>query len=184
MSKLQEEGLNQERVELRKTIKVGLKSGISKAEPENFFKKIEQTLRGKDNNKISISTKAAKAIIKNVKEEILFVQGNKNKHKKLLWDLPGGLVDSSENEEKALLRELKEELGVEAQIINKGKKWKFFRPLDGQWVSMQNYMCTISERDIILSDEHGKYSWVSLEELKNFPKRYPIKSSSLLKALE
>jgi len=68
---------------------------------------------------MSIPTKAVKAVIKNSKNEILFVKGNPKNHKHLLWDLPGGLIDPGESEATALCREIKEELGQDIKIVKK-----------------------------------------------------------------
>jgi len=52
------------------------------------------------------------AIIENKKGEILLVK-RKFPPKKGFWDVAGGFVDYNENFEQSLIREVKEELGVE-----------------------------------------------------------------------
>ena len=51
------------------------------------------------------------AILENKRGQILLVE-RKNPPKKGYWDLPGGFLEFNENLENALIRELKEELGV------------------------------------------------------------------------
>ena len=127
-----------------------------------------------------IPTKAVKAVIKNNKDEILFVKGSPKQHKKLLWDLPGGLIDPGETEKEALRREIEEELGQKIKIIKPLGKWKFFRPLDKRLVTVQNYLGQIVDDNIVLSDEHSAYKWIAINEIP-FLK---IKDVSLLSALE
>ncbi len=51
-------------------------------------------------------------ILENTKEEILLTK-RKYPPKKGLWDIPGGFIDFNETVEKSLIREIKEELGIE-----------------------------------------------------------------------
>ncbi len=48
--------------------------------------------------------------------KVLLTQRWPGKHLALTWEFPGGKVESGENDEDALRRELKEELGIEAKI--------------------------------------------------------------------
>ena len=58
------------------------------------------------------------AIIKK-ENQFLIVQRNRNKHLGLKWEFPGGKVQESEIFEKALLREIKEELNITINIHEK-----------------------------------------------------------------
>ena len=58
------------------------------------------------------------AIIKK-NNQFLIVQRNKNKHLGLKWEFPGGKVQENEIFEKALLREIKEELNIAIIIHEK-----------------------------------------------------------------
>ncbi len=123
----------------------------------------------------NIPTKAVKAVISNDKEEILLLQRSSHNN----WDLPGGLLEDGEDEKDALKREILEELGVGVEIIKIGKKWKFYRPLDGKWVNVQNYTCKIMDKNIKLSDEHLDYRWVDKKDIK----KYSVKDDSFFDAL-
>ena len=58
------------------------------------------------------------AIIK--KEDYYFIaQRNKNKYMGLKWEFPGGKVETGETFEEALGREIKEELNIKINILNK-----------------------------------------------------------------
>ncbi|MBN1821440.1 MAG: NUDIX domain-containing protein [Prolixibacteraceae bacterium] len=63
------------------------------------------------------SSTAVAALIFNIKGELLFTRRAIEPHLGKL-DLPGGFVDPGESAEEALIRELKEELGIKVEDLN------------------------------------------------------------------
>lgn len=49
-------------------------------------------------------------------ERVLLCQRHDGEHLPLLWEFPGGKIDPGETPEEALVRELREELGVAAKV--------------------------------------------------------------------
>lgn len=49
-------------------------------------------------------------------DKVLLTQRWPSKHLGLIWEFPGGKVEEGESDEEALVRELKEELGVDVKI--------------------------------------------------------------------
>ena len=78
------------------------------------------------------------------------------------WGMPGGKPLKGESPEETAIRETEEETGLKTTLstrpitiyYNKKKYYSFLHELT-DYVS-----------DIILSNEHKKYAWVSLDELK------------------
>ena len=124
-------------------------------------------------------THAVKAVIRNQAGAILFLRRNIAIRDLDNWDLPGGLVEPGEDEKVALKREIREELGVEAEIGEKVGSWSFFRPLDDKTVTVNNYEAVLLDNNITISEEHSAYVWAK-------PKTYrqlPVKDHSLFDAL-
>lgn len=128
---------------------------------------------------MQLPTNAVKAIILNDKNEILLLQRNPKRSVVDNWDFPGGLIEEGEKEDDALIREVKEELNVDINIINKGKTWKFLRPKDNKWVKVQNYICKIINGNITLSDEHINFRWVNKSDIKT----YHVKDESFYESI-
>lgn len=62
---------------------------------------------------------SAGAFIVNLKGEVLLCKRSKNaRNEKGKWEAPGGQVHFGETREQAIKREIKEELGVDIQIID------------------------------------------------------------------
>ena len=121
-----------------------------------------------------IPTHAAKAVIRNNDNEILFLQRSVGK-----WDLPGGLVEEGEDDHEALRREILEELGLGAKVGAEVGKWAFFRPLDSTTVSVTNYESDLDSGELKLSDEHTSFRWVPEIEVAELE----VKDSSIFTAL-
>ena len=103
------------------------------------------------------------AIIKK-NNQFLIVQRNKNKHLGLKWEFPGGKVQESETFEKALLREINEELNITIIIHEKIAEEKYKD--DKIDIVLHYYLCSHKSGVMELS-EHEAFSWV---EKKDFYK--------------
>lgn len=103
------------------------------------------------------------AIIKK-NNQFLIVQRNRNKHLGLKWEFPGGKVQENETFEKALLREIKEELNITIIVHEKIAEEKYND--DKIDIVLHYYLCSHKSEEMKLS-EHEAFSWV---EKKDFYK--------------
>ncbi|MCD6546997.1 MAG: NUDIX hydrolase [Nanoarchaeota archaeon] len=115
------------------------------------------------------------AVIFNEKDQFLVlkysgVYGPKVKGK---WTFPSGRLEKNENYEDALKREVKEETGLDIDIV-----YQFFSSIittvDGEKVLTVVYLCRPKGKKIKLCKEHTDYKWVSLKDLKKMKLINPV----------
>jgi type II secretory ATPase GspE/PulE/Tfp pilus assembly ATPase PilB-like protein/8-oxo-dGTP pyrophosphatase MutT (NUDIX family) len=81
------------------------------------------------------------------------------------WELVYGKIDSGERPERAAVRELREETGLEAQALYNITVNSFYLHTT-QTIQMSIVFAAFvgEDSEIILSDEHQRFEWLSLDE--------------------
>lgn len=110
-----------------------------------------------------------KCLIVNKEGKILALKRSADDHSRGgNWDLPGGGYEQGEQVIEAIKREVKEEAGLTANSLipifvdnHMNVKKGFFAGLNVFGVC---YACSDWEGEVILSDEHTDYQWVTAEE--------------------
>lgn len=113
--------------------------------------------------------KAAKALIlSNDKYLLLLRTAGENIHPSE-WDFPGGGIEPGETEKEALVREVREETGIDISPYEAVpiKRWEEISK-KGVKISGVDFFCSLDScPDIILSVEHVEARWFSEEEIFN-----------------
>lgn len=89
-----------------------------------------------------------------------------------VWELPGGRVDKGEQPEKALIRELKEELGDEVQYQLGATVSRYFYSLSDVKRAGIVYLGMYEKGEIKLSAEHSEYVWSTVEEIEKLSEEH------------
>lgn len=115
---------------------------------------------------------AVKAVIKN-NGKILVLRKRRKKIFPSDIDLPGGRINFGEHDAKnALLREVKEETGLDVEIMQPLDIATIVRIASLQIVATM-FLCRAESADVKLSKEHRSYEWLPANEIirnKKFPK--------------
>lgn len=105
------------------------------------------------------------AIIENPIGEILLIKRSPGNFPENIWDVVGGRVESLENPFDALLREIKEETGIDdIQVIKSINDFYWFKPESLQDMIGMNFWCKTNQLNVQLSNEHSDYKWCKLDE--------------------
>jgi 8-oxo-dGTP diphosphatase len=99
-------------------------------------------------------------------QKVLCAQRSLKMHLPLKWEFPGGKVEGQEELEDCLKREIKEELGVEIEILEKlpSTKHKYSEKVI---INLIPFRCSLQTFEIDLK-EHLKIEWVLPEEMLHF----------------
>jgi 8-oxo-dGTP diphosphatase len=84
----------------------------------------------------------------------------------LLWDFPGGRVETGETDSEALAREVQERLGVRVQV---GQLISFVNhPYEKYAVDMYLYDCKLLDEELSCIGVKD-YAWVTSAEMESYP---------------
>ena len=84
------------------------------------------------------------------------------------WSFCSGFVKEFESAEDSVLREIKEETGLKAKILKKGKLFqKNDKNKKKHWVIMP-FLCKVKSRNINLDHENVDFRWINHKDIKNY----------------
>jgi 8-oxo-dGTP pyrophosphatase MutT (NUDIX family) len=90
-----------------------------------------------------------------------------------IWELPGGLLEMNETMLNGLVREVKEETGLDIETSELFDTWDHYldnfifkdgRKLKCRFIELA-FKCKCSNDQVIISNEHDTYKWVNVESL-------------------
>jgi len=81
------------------------------------------------------------------------------------WECVGGEVEFGEDLEAALVREIKEEVGINATVLNILYATTF-KTIATRQVVILAYLCKAIDKKIVLSKEHIAYQWSTKEQAR------------------
>lgn len=110
---------------------------------------------------------AAVALV-DVDGRVLIAQRPEGKPMANLWEFPGGKVEPGETPERALIRELHEELGIDITAACLAPFTFASHSYDSFHLLMPLYLCR-RWQGVVRPLEHQAIKWVRARDLKDFP---------------
>jgi 8-oxo-dGTP diphosphatase len=104
------------------------------------------------------------AIIQNNQNKVLACQRSATMHLPFKWEFPGGKIEENETAEDCLIREIKEELNIEIQIIEQKSVNDHHYP--DKSIRLIPFICKHLSGDISLK-EHKDFKWLDKTNLLN-----------------
>lgn len=111
--------------------------------------------------------------------KLLITQRHQGAHLGGLWEFPGGKREANETFEECLVRELREELGIEVEVGEMVESLTHSYP--EKTVSLKFFRCRWKKNEPQPIECHD-LKWVTAEELRNY--EFPAADARLLEMLQ
>lgn len=92
----------------------------------------------------------------------LVVQRSESMKLPLKWEFPGGKIEEDETDEECILREIKEELAIEIDLVSRLSYSKYQYP--NMNILLVPFIAKLAKEDVKLS-EHKQHLWLEKENL-------------------
>lgn len=104
--------------------------------------------------------------------KVLILQRHKNEDVyPNMWELPSGKRELLEPSENSLIREVREETGLDVKIVTPFSvfDYQIEKPDEIQDSTQINFLVTpVNNAGVVLSDEHQVFAWIKPEELDQY----------------
>ncbi len=118
------------------------------------------------------------AIIENRDGQLLIAERPPNKNWAGYWEFPGGKIEAGESHEAALIRELREELGLDLAGV---PFHHYYHGMRGAKISIDFYHCRPTSDLQPQSLEGQRWRWVARADLGSY--RFPEPNTAVLQKL-
>ena len=148
---------------------------------------ITEALDGTRMKYVGKNSEFVDAIIENQNGEILILRrANYMKNFRTCWSIVGGAIDKNDKDSKeAIIREIKEETGIELSFNEQNNMIKLF---DYTYKNGNNtevyYVKLDSDYDIKISREHSKYEWIDFSQEKIDARKWVPEAFNILQKWE
>ncbi len=102
------------------------------------------------------------AIIQNNQNMVLACQRSTNMHLPLKWEFPGGKIEKNETAQDCLIREIKEELNIEIQVLEQKSINDHHYP--DKSIRLIPFICKHLSGEVLLK-EHEDFRWLDKTNL-------------------
>jgi len=108
------------------------------------------------------------AVIINKQNEVLMLKRSKQKkHNPGEWNVVAGHVDVGVSPEEAIIKEVKEELGLEPELLLPGVLWYVYQSVSDRIYEDRTFLATLGPGNVVLNEEHEDYKWAGYDDVKS-----------------
>jgi len=110
-------------------------------------------------------------VVFNKEGKVLILQRNENEDiYPGMWELPSGKREFFESSHNTLVREIREEAGLDIEIIQPCSvfEYKIEKPNEIRDSTQINFIVISNTSEVRLSEEHQNYAWVSRDEINKY----------------
>lgn len=122
-------------------------------------------------NKPIIQKIVLAGVVFNEQGKALILQRNENEDiYPGMWELPSGKREFFESSHDTLVREIKEEAGLDIEVVQPCSvfEYKIEKPDEVRDSTQINFIVTSNTSKVKLSEEHQNYAWVSDDEIDRY----------------
>ena len=111
---------------------------------------------------------AGHALIRKGEEYLVLKRSERNDYMPLKWDIPGGIVEMGETVEQAVIREVKEETGLEIVLNEVIYIYSNINQVPQRQDFQAVYDCLYIDGKVDINQrEHETYRWIKFSEIEN-----------------
>lgn len=111
-----------------------------------------------------IEGKVAIGVVENDGEFLIMRRSEENSSSGK-WTFPGGKIEEDEALEEAVVREMKEETGLEVEVKRSGDTYLNEGEL-GIW-KIYPFLLKSDSREVVMNHEHDKRLWIKISDLED-----------------
>ena len=109
------------------------------------------------------------AVVKNKGKILILKKSPKDWTYPNKWSFCSGYAKEFQSAEDNVLREIKEETGLNAKIIKNGRLLEIYdKNKNKRWI-VAPFLCEVKSRNVRLDHENADYRWISQKDIKKYP---------------
>ena len=109
------------------------------------------------------------AVVRNNGKILIMKKSPKDWNYPNKWSFCSGYAKEFQSAEDNMLREIKEETGLNAKIIKKGKLLEIYDRNNGKnWIVMP-FLCEVKSKNVKLDHENSDFRWIDYKDIKKYP---------------
>lgn len=109
------------------------------------------------------------AVVKNKGKVLILKKSPKDYNYPNKWSFCSGYVKEFESAEDTALREIKEETGLNAKIVRKGKLFQKSDKSKGKRWFIMPFLCRVNSKNVKLDHENVEFSWIHHKDINKYP---------------